>query len=138
MGMNLYLIRLDGTFARFSGVVADPTFVNKTGIGEPYRDIPQCSTSLRQGSILVTSNTGVTFTDPAFTETVGVPDGFTGTLGIVDPDDVSHTPPRQGDQEYTFWQFDLGVQADKPRYIYAEFRRGDIISNTAPNTDPSA
>jgi len=152
MAMNLYLIRLDGTYARYTGVVSDPVFVNMTGKGEPYRDIPAVNTTLSYAVatqlglprqfVETASNTGITVSNPDFVleptgPTTNQAVGFTGTLGTVEPDDVSHEPPRQGDQQYTFWKFDFGVSAGNPQYSYAEFRRGDIISNTAPNTDPT-
>lgn len=147
--MDLYLVRLDGTYARYTGVVADPELTPVVpdpltpvagamqGMGEPYRDIPVCVTTLREGGVQVESNTGITVTNPAFVSDLGTTIGFSGTLGVVEPDDVSHTPPRQAVQTYTFWKFTFATVAGNPTHAYAEFRRGDIISNTAPNTDPT-
>jgi len=149
MAKNLYLIRLDGTYARYTGIVSDPVLTPLAadplapdpgamqGMGEPYRDIPVCGTTLSEDSVSVQSNTGVTFTAPAFISSIPGPAGFSGTLGIVEPDDVAHVAPRQAVQTYTFWKFDFGVVAGSPQYAYAEFRRGDIIADTAPNTDPA-
>lgn len=143
MAMNLYLVRLDGTYARYTGVVADPELTNMTGKGEPYRDIPNVSGASIgyndiEGVVTEVTNTGLTFTSPAFNAgAVGVPPYLSGTLDVVESDDVSHTPPRQADQEYTFWKFTFATVTGNPTHSYAEFRRGDIISNTAPNTDPT-
>lgn len=140
MAMDLYLIRLDGTYARYTGVVADPVLLDMTGKGEPYRDIPVVTGATISGSLLgafVPTNTGITFTNPVFVNPAGEGSAYlSGTLGIVEADDVAHVPPRQADQIYTFWKFTFVTVALTPTYAYAEFRRGDIISNTAPNTDP--
>jgi len=146
--MNLYLVRLDGTYARYTGVVADPELTPLHGVagamegtGEPYRDIPVILPATLEyveplGPATVITNTGITFTNPTITtSTAGV--GLTGTMDVVEADDVSHTPPRQAVQTYTFWKFTFATVAENPTYAYAEFRRGDIISNTAPNTDPT-
>jgi len=138
--MNLYLVRLDGTYARYTGVVADPELTPLHGVagamegtGEPYRDIPVIApVPLIYANPLSTTNTGITLTNPI----VGS-EGITGTINAVEADDVSHTPPRQAVQTYTFWKFTFATVAETPTYAYAEFRRGDIISNTAPNTDPT-
>lgn len=144
MAMTLYLIRLDGTFARIDGVVATPTFENLTGKSEPYRNIFQ--------TVAQTTITGsfgpvtgvVTFpgtldqVSNAFTTLGG---DLTSTLGYTQgtlSDEAAGTSPRQADQLYTMWKFDLGLVASTPQYLYAEFRRGDIIGNNAPNTDPTA
>ena len=144
MAMNLFLIRLDGTYARQTGVVSDPVFVNMTGKGEPYRDLPTLvhtpvQTGESTGNVDQETNTGLTLTSPTIVPMAGAGTiaYITGTLAAVEADDVSHTAPRQGDQDYTFWKFDFGVSAGNPQYVYAEFRRGDIIANTAPNTDPA-
>ena len=137
--MTLYLIRLDGTFARIDGVVATPTFENLTGKSEPYRDIFQTVAHTEQGGAgssigdltfpgLLTSVTNtISPTSSALTY-------VQGTLS----DEAAGTAPRQADQLYTMWKFDLGVVATTPQYLYAEFRRGDIVGNNAPNTDPAA
>lgn len=149
--MDLYLVRLDGTYARFSGVVANPVLTPLEGVsgamqgmGEPYRDIPNITEAplgiSQSTSVPFTqTNTGLTFTNPIFQVESGIiPPFLTGTLAVVEADDVSHTAPRQGVQTYTFWKFEFATVAGSPRYTYAEFRRGDMISNTAPNTDPTA
>ena len=153
MAMDLYLIRLDGTYARYTGVVADPELTPVVpnpltpvagamqGMSEPYRDIPVVvGASIGDGGSLgfvnVSTNTGLTFTDPAFVATTAGP-YLSGTLGIVESDDVAHVAPRQGVQTYTFWKFTFATVTGSPTHSYAEFRRGDIISNTAPNTDPT-
>jgi hypothetical protein len=148
MAMNLYLVRLDGTYARYTGVVADPELTPLHGVagamegmGEPYRDIPVVTPATLGyndvlGNAIAITNTGITFTSPSF-HTGTVPPYLTGTMGIVEADDVSHTPPRQAVQTYTFWKFTFATVVGNPTHAYAEFRRGDIISNTAPNTDPT-
>ena len=143
MAKTVYLIRLDSTYARITNIVADPVLVNMTGKGEPYRDIPNvigASISHNDTSGIVTeqTNTGLTFTSPMFINGSGsVAPFLSGTLNVVEADDVSHIAPRQGDQEYTFWKFTWATVAGSPTYTYAEFRRGDIIADTAPNTDPT-
>ena len=145
MAMDLYLIRLDGTYARYTGVVADPVLLDMTGKGEPYRDIPgivlaDVGYTDVLGHAQATTNTGLTFTNPVFTDPPAgatYPPYLSGTLGIVESDDVAHVAPRQAVQTYTFWKFTFATVALTPTYAYAEFRRGDIISNTAPNTDPT-
>ena len=130
MSMDLYLIRLDGTYARYSDVVADPVLANMTGKGEPYRDIFSSSAAL--------TNYGQSQT-PGVIATLDVstaPPSITPTI-TDQSDEVTHVDPRQADQIYTFWKFEFATVADTPQYSYAEFRRGDIISNTAPNTDPT-
>jgi hypothetical protein len=131
MAKTVYLIRLDGTFARITDIVADPELVNMTGKGEPYRDTFQSSASVRDQVGGVHSWTGPMNLSQ-----------LTGAAGVITPtgtdsDDVSHEPPRQADQVYTFWKFTWATVAATPRFTYAEFRRGDIIADTAPNTDPS-
>lgn len=144
MAMTLYLIRLDGTFARIDGVVATPTFENLTGKSEPYRNIFQTTAQTTiTGSFGpvtgVVTFPGVldtvtnTFTTSAG-DLVSTLDYVQGTLS----DEAQGASPRQADQLYTMWKFDLGTVASAPRYLYAEFRRGDIIGNNAPNTDPTA
>ena len=147
--MDLYLIRLDGTYARYSGVVADPVLTPlegapgaMQGMGEPYRDIPNVIPVEEKyydtsGDLTIPTNTGITITNPVISPgSGGVKPTFLGDMAVVEADDVSHTPPRQGVQTYTFWKFEFATVVGSPRYSYAEFRRGDIIANTAPNTDP--
>lgn len=141
MAKTVYLIRLDGTYARITNIVADPVLVNMTGKGEPYRDLPNASGALVGPGITVPINSGLTVTNPVFTPSIS-DYGYryptlTGTLSPVNPDDVDHVAPRQGDQVYTFWKFTWATVADTPQFTYAEFRRGDIIADTAPNTDPA-
>lgn len=145
MAMTLYLIRLDGTFARIDGVVATPTFENLTGKSEPYRNIfqtvatttitgafgPVTGSVTFPGTLDQVSNSFSGSVDASLVSTL---DYTQGTLS----DEAAGTDPRQADQLYTMWKFDLGVVADTPQYLYAEFRRGDIIGNNAPNTDPAA
>ena len=153
MAMDLYLIRLDGTYARYTGVVADPELTPVVpdpltpvagamqGMSEPYRDIPGvvgANIGPGVGAREMVANTGLTFTDPALVTVTGGGDTYlSGTLGIVESDDVAHVAPRQGVQTYTFWKFTFATVTGSPTHSYAEFRRGDIISNTAPNTDPT-
>ena len=155
MAMDLYLIRLDGTYARYTGVVADPELTPVVpnpltpvagamqGMSEPYRDIPgvvSANIGPGVGARELVANTGVTFTDPVLVSVEGSGSAdyyLSGTLGIVESDDVAHVAPRQGVQTYTFWKFTFATVTGSPTHSYAEFRRGDIISNTAPNTDPT-
>jgi len=143
MAKTVYLIRLDGTYARIKDVVADPVLVNMIGKGEPYRDIPNVTgTTLSYvdsfGSFGIPTNTGITFTAPVVVPgQLTVPPHLMGTLDIVEADDVAHVDPRQADQVYTFWKFTWATVAATPQHTYAEFRRGDIIADTAPNTDPT-
>lgn len=143
MAMTLYLTRLDGTFARIDGVVATPTFENLTGKSEPYRNIFQITGQTQATSVAGPCIGSITF--PGIldslknTNTGGT--GFESEMTYVQgtlSDEAAGEAPRQADQLYTFWKFDLGVVAGSPQYLYAEFRRGDIISNNAPNTDPTA
>jgi hypothetical protein len=153
--MDLYLVRLDGTYARYTGVVSDPELTPVVlnpasppagamqGMGEPYRDIPNVSGASIgyqdiEGGLTEVTNTGLTFTSPTFhAGSVGVPPFLSGTLAVVESDDVAHVAPRQAVQTYTFWKFTFATVTGNPTHSYAEFRRGDIISNTAPNTDPT-
>ena len=149
MAMDLYLIRLDGTYARYTGVVADPELTPLHGVpgamegtGEPYRDIAMVTSANIGpgfGARELVANTGVTFTDPVLVNVGGgsSDEYLSGTLGIVESDDVAHVAPRQAVQTYTFWKFTFATVTGSPTHSYAEFRRGDIISNTAPNTDPA-
>ncbi len=144
MAMNLFLVRLDGNYVRYTGVVTDPVFVDMTGKGEPYRDLPSLVgadvQSVGTGGLYTgKTNTGLQLNAPSIVPSSGsLPPYLTGTVTSVDSDDVAHLPPRQGSQEYTMWKFDLGVSVGNPQYLYAEFRRGDMVANTAPNTDPAA
>ncbi len=142
--MTLYLIRLDGTFARIDGVVATPTFENLTGKSEPYRNIFQTVASITATAVAGPVTGALTF--PGILDSVQAAEA--ATVGGLDADltyvqgtlsdEAAGTDPRQADQLYTMWKFDLGVVASTPQYLYAEFRRGDIIGNNAPNTDPTA
>ncbi len=151
--MDLYLVRLDGTYARYSGVVSDPVLTPlegdpdaMQGMGEPYRDIPNVNeatlkyvNTISNMALDIATNTGITFTNPTIDPGGStISPGLSGTMSVVEADDVAHISPRQGVQTYTFWKFEFATVANSPRYSYAEFRRGDIISNTAPNTDPTA
>lgn len=133
MAMDLYLIRLDGTYARYSDVVADPVLANMTGKGEPYRDILAAVGSAAYMGTATFQNGPGFVTVPTYGNS---PPTIT-SVALKESDELSHEPPRQADQIYTFWKFEFATVALTPRYSYAEFRRGDIIANTAPNTDPA-
>lgn len=131
MAKTVYLIRLDGTYARITDTVADPVLVNMTGKGEPYRDI--FSSSMVLQTFGQSQTPGVI---DSLTYTPGPPQSIAPTI-TDQSDEVTHEPPRQADQTYTFWKFTWATVAATPQYTYAEFRRGDIIADTAPNTDPT-
>lgn len=52
---------------------------------------------------------------------------------IVASDEANHTPLRQSLLKRTHWRFDKGATI-APRYLYAQWQEGDIISDTPPDT----
>jgi len=52
---------------------------------------------------------------------------------VFQPDDVVHYPLRQSPLEKSHWRFDRGASF-APRYLYATWQEGDIISDNPPET----
>jgi hypothetical protein len=153
MASELYLIRKDGRFAKFSKV--EEVALTSSRTGSPLVD---------SDSMLVWSSefrdvgfTPTTSSNPAGANTyadagsVPVQNGYvpeTATMSSDNtseslqvagsavkarlPDNIAHVPLRQSLIFRTHWKFDRGTSA-APRYLYATWERGDIISDNAPS-----